>query len=263
MSLKSEKRYISSELTTNTNVTIPNFSPGENGKDAFGNRAFSSQLAYFDRFGQLAKAALIVTELGQSFLTSHKGVLRDIDGGLWRFSELFSKGFVSNSDERPTISLSESRTLTWIGGDGQSKVFLLQQGEERYIVKTNLSMSKIFTRYSQPYINEMLQVQSLSEDLANILGKAGLRFQEYLFATGYMSCTKYVEVNDEPVKMTADIKMAIRVINAYIKLKHSKNDPLWKGVSLDVTSELQFGTNATQIGNEVVWFDPFYFKPSL
>ncbi len=258
-------RYLIHELVSSPNAKILHFRPGFDSRDEFGNRAFSSPLSYTDREGRRVKAAMLVSPQGEKFIRENKGILQDLDKGMREFSEGINKGeFSLLKEEDPKIDLSHSRYLTWIASGGQSRTFILETEVNKYIVKTNVTMSSKYIDFTQPYINEMLQTQKLRKLLKKDLEEAHMDFGRFLFATGYMSCMEYVEGESGEFDMddTKPVTVIYKKVKEMVRQFQVKRDPLWVNVDVDWTGEdhLLPTANMVKTKDKLVWIDPFMHK---
>ena len=258
------QRYISTELQASPDAKILHFKPDSTDRDEFGNRAFSSPLSYVDRENRKTKAAILVSSEGEELIKTNKGILKAIDQGLQAFTKKIESQEVSLWEpEKPSINIGEDRTLTWIDSGGQSDAFVLQIGERKYVIQTNTSHKAKFTNYSQPYINEMLQTQELQAQLKKDLEEAEVELSHFLFATPYVSCTKYMPGSESITRkdLTPVYNVLRKAVN-YVSSKHDADDPLWKNVGIDINPGLDQlpGKNMLQREDKLIWLDPFYHK---
>lgn len=256
----SKERYLVDQLNPADGADIFHFEPTANGRDEFGNRVFSSPLSYLDRENRITKAALLVTPKGEQFIKSNKGILQDIDAGIKKFTDKIKSEKIDLLDEEnPVFTISPTKNLTWIHSGGQSNAFILEVDDKKYIVKTITSMSTQYEDFSQPYINEMLQVQHMGKALKEDFQKANIQMPEFLFATGYLSCTEFVD--GQPTIQPADpqpILDAIKKADEYVeKMKKNKNS-LWHDIHVDWNGVAIPSKNMIRTKDTFVWVDPFY-----
>jgi hypothetical protein len=116
----------------------------------------------------------------------------------------------------------------------QSVVFLLQTDTGKYVLKVMKHVPITGTPISQPYSNEMLQTQAIAYDLRDVLTQQGIEMPTFLFASGQVSCTEFVEgehpTRDEWASRVYHIQPAIL---AYIDEQREQGNPLWNGTRLD------------------------------
>jgi hypothetical protein len=253
-SLENNPRFAQEDLTfVDRSTKVKNFHPIQDGRDQFGNRVFSSRdLGYVDK-GEETKAAVLVSKDGEEFIKKNSGMLSDIDKGL-----KFLMGSLDVGTSH--VDLNDGRSMTYLTSGTQSHVFRLDVGPSKYIIKVKeKDAARSWDRW-QPYINEMLQTQTLKKDLGEELKEMNILLPEYLFATGQVSCIKFedgVEPTGEEV-MTFNKKLH-DLVNEYVEKQRLIN-PLWKDILIDLglNSAQPDGSNfiRTQEGS-FVWVDPF------
>ena len=239
---------LSLELETNTKV-----------RDRFGNRIINSHdKAYFDKVGNETKVALLISPEGEAFIKNNKGILNDIDRGL---EELHGE-----IEEKRKINFGNGRRMELLKIGGQSQVFVLFVGTEKCIVTKKTPYVKD-NDISQPYINEMLQCQTLAEDLKQELDKIGAIMPTFLFASGQMACRKYEDGRElKRGEFDKEIQQLVPVINEYLQNFQKNGSVLWKNIKPDMF--WQFRPNEPFHPNDH-WFkredgkyaciDPFFF----
>lgn len=242
-------------------------------QDRFGNRVFASaDKAYLDRLGNETKAALLVSAEGESLIRSHPGILSGIDAALHRLD--------SNRAERASVITRNNRHIGTISLytdlGSQSDVYLLHLGPETYVIKKHRQDQTTKENGRQPYINEMLQAQSLAADLHDQFVQAGIVMPTFLFASGQLSCTRFEEGSEpRPRHLKAPLSTLLPQVNAYIAQKQREGDPLWSKIKLDSSGrQTRFSSLEDMLRNlrtsnfikrkdgKIVWIDPFYFEPS-
>lgn len=255
-----QERYYSPEIIKNKDATIKHFKPEANGRDRFGNRIFSSSdLAYLDRGGDKVKAGLLVSPEGQSFIESHKGILHDIEYGLSQLESL-NRSIVDRGEE-----LGNGRYLEKIIKSGQSNVYLLTLGGEKYIIKTHRDKRPDKKEFYQPYINEMLQTQSIALDLKKGLEVLGVKMATFLFASGQVSCVLYEEDSKNYPEISEDrLKRLIYVSEHYVTDERKKENPLWENTFIDNQTHIldivsPDGNFRKKPDGTLVWIDPFMY----
>jgi hypothetical protein len=260
------QRYISTELQANPEAKILHFKPDSTGRDEFGNRAFSSPLSYIDRENRETKAAILVSPEGERFIKSHRGILKAIDTGLQEYSRMVEAGEIMHrKEDKPKITLGGNGELTLLQSGNQSRTFLLTDSEgNNYVVQTLLSRKATYTSYSQPYVNEMLQTQELEKALHEDLSAAEIDMPQFLFATGFVSCTKYFE-NGEPATnynlSEKKVKSTLKIFKKardFAEKKGREHNPLWENIDIDAFTNTLPGDNVLKVGSRLAWIDPLY-----
>lgn len=267
------ERFHGNKLTTNPLATYDYFHPTENGKDRFGNRIFKSpELAYLSgREKTPTKAALLISSAGNNFIQNNNGILSDIDKGLIQLGpSVLSLSFGQKNVEINPVELGNGRKMSYLASGAQSHVFLLEANQEKYIVKMrNPKLPELFSIF-QPYINAMLQVQSVQADIGDELSKLGVVLPTYLFASGQVVCIKFEE-GKHPVKKEVDgIKDQLRDITyEYINKEMRAENKLWNNVKVDLKNipHRVFGKTSNLTTNmiknsegKLVWIDMFKYE---
>lgn len=251
------ERWRPKAITNNTEwAEVKHFHPVKNGRDRFGNRLFvSPDLAYFDRTKDKIKAGILISPAGEELIKKHPGILKQIDSAI-----LLSKDMHTGE----VVPIGEDMTLEAIEGGNQSRVYVLtlgENGKEKYVIKIHQPSAFIH----QPYINEMLQSQSVATDLEDELSSLGVEMPTFLFASGQVSCSKYEDedgnynaLNDhEKFKKLADLLVE------YIKEKRDI-DLLWANIKIDLPvynddllRDKIYADFRSKSDGTVVWIDPF------
>jgi hypothetical protein len=237
-------RFGEKQLETNPDAPIRHFRPlplteGQTvQRDRFGNRLFTSpEKSYNDRENEENKAALLVSPKGEAFIKANLGILQDIDRGLQSLNVEEKRGSV-NSD-LSEIDLGNGRKLEALTIPGktegsQSVVFLLQTETGKYAVKVMKHIPIESTPISQPYSNEMLQTQAIALDLRDELAQQDIEMPTFLFASGQVSCTEFVEGEcPQPDEWAPHISRIHPQIASYIAAQREQGNTLWNGTTLD------------------------------
>lgn len=255
------ERYKPKGLISGAPATVRNFTPEKGGRDRFGNRLFlSKELAYRDGTGETTKAGILISGIGQEFIRANTGILKDIAHGL---AKLETNGETRSGE---IVDLGNGRTLESKETGGQSNFYILTVGPEKYAVKTQAARSET-TGAAQPYLNEMLQTQSLGLDLKDELFELRVEFSKFLFASGQVSVTRYEEDEKNYESLNIDRLTDIKTtVLGYILEKRVDQDPLWDNINVDlplgtlkgvVTALHNFRTRAD---GTLVWIDPFLYE---
>ncbi|MBP6884080.1 MAG: hypothetical protein KBC06_02515 [Candidatus Pacebacteria bacterium] len=250
-----KERFYPEEITKDPIAPkVEHFHPVKDGRDRFGNRIFySPELAYDDRDGQRTKAALLVSKEGEEFIKTNKGILKDIAQGL---ATIETSGKVQ--PER-RADLSQGRTLDFITQGGQSRFYMLKVDGKKYAIKTHHTPR--VELLDQPYINEMLQTQSMAVDLKEKLAALKVRFSTFLFASGQVSCTLYEEGHRPDENASATLAALVDIAEEYTFER--SEDPLWHNINIDGL-DLSFSTDTDgrnfkqKPDGSLVWVDPFF-----
>lgn len=245
------------------NASVLHFKPQDDGKDEFGNRVFSSKLSYYDADLRPVKAHMLVSPEGQEFISANPGILKTIDGALLQISHKLGPLDDEQRKNSGISIISGGILISHIGGGNQSEAMLMEMKGKKYVIKTNKSLSRRFDRYSQPYTNEMLQIQGVQKNLDREFKSAGVFIPKILFATGHMSCSEYVEGKILETTEDPKIRKLVEKVFEYAYDHNKAGDPLWKDVHLDWNND--FGGKPVRIelvdtGKNLAWIDPFYHK---
>lgn len=233
-------------------------------RDRFGNFVFASpEKAYRDREDKEVKSALLITQEGEVFCRKYPGILQDISRGLQQLTPKHDGDLVRRMKPRnPTVELGNGRRIRYLSSGAQSMVYVLEVPDGRYILKTHLPYSQVH----QPYVNEMLQVQSLEHDCAADLQRLGIALPRFLFASGQMICTEYVPreasfSNDfEPTYYAA----ATTAEHYVDQQKRGDRAALWKNIWIDKIQKRQMprANFREREDGTVVWIDPIAYSPN-
>ncbi len=256
-------RYLVEDFYQDTNAKVLHFNPQKDGRDEFGNRVFTSKLSYYDADMRPVKAHMLVSVDGQKLISDNPGILKTIDSSLLQISLRLGP---LGDDQRKVSDVSVvsgGLTISQLGSGNQSEAMLMELKGKKYVIKTNKSLSRRFDRYSQPYTNEMLQIQAVQKAFASEFKTAGVFIPKILFATGHMSCSEYVQ--GKSLKTTDDRKIRELVVKVfeYVYDHNKAGDALWKDVHLDWNND--FGNGPTRVdlidsGSGIAWVDLFYHK---
>lgn len=328
-------------LETNPDTPVRHFTPGEDGKDRFGNRFFKSpELAFTDREGEKSKAGLLISKSGVEFIKSHPGILRRLEGGLvelekmadesegeknkrlergreaakvywnsignmheekntWQSSapaailkilgglysrikdiaegiaEIGAEIQSSANDKMRILDIGDGVTLSFLFEGAQSRVYVLNINGDRYVVKVKkgkTSDNSVKHNYTQPYINEMLQLQEMGAELRELMDKNNVVLPEFLFVSSEVSCVKF-----EEGKMIVQYGVYAGIINRldsngfsekvieYVKEKNRK-ESLWSNIQIDTRKrgKLKYDNFILRDDHKLAWIDPLlYFNEEL
>jgi len=261
-----QERFFPREIIRDQDAEVKHFTR-EGQRDRFGNRLFTSRdLAYPDGSGERVKAGLLISSEGENFIKRQRGILKDIS---WGLSQIETPG--KGTPER-FIDLGGGRTLEAITTGGQSNFYILSVNGEKYAIKTHAPPRKGHEEIHQPYVNEMLQSQTVALDLARDLAALKIRMPDFLFASGQVSCSRYeADTGRQEVHM-ADLLDKLNNLEAlmlpYIVKREDSGDPLWRNADVDIPTRLE-DRMATVVQNfrirsngTLVWIDPFvYYRP--
>ncbi len=278
------ERYTRELFPNDSRAGIAHFKPEENGRDRFGNRLIPSGLfskdgkglAYLDGAGINIKAGILISPDGEDFIKENPGILKWIDQGL----AIFEKGNKLNTTQTKIILEDDDKNpvgaLEYIKSGGQSNFYILVVGGKKYAIKTHRDrkFGEAKESISQPYINEMLQTQSVAHDLERRLADLNVKMANFIFASGQVSCTSYEENASNYLKLTFEIIRQLQFyLNIYLSMKRdSSNNPLWENVRVDLevyndyhemTVNLCRKNFISRADGELVWIDPFIHFRSM
>lgn len=262
MTETSQQRFGSKELFVTPEAELKHFHPVDGVRDRFGNRIFTSRdLAYHDREGDTVKAALLVSKEGERFINDHPGILNKIDKSLRKWKKNIDMGGIGNQ-----LQIDSNTKLTILGQGAQSRAHLIEIGEEFIVVKTRstLADSKTQSNVTQPYINEMLQSQSMALDLKTDLAEIGITFPRFLFSSGQVSCIRFEQGRQPNEQRINKIKNILSMLfSNYINQRRS--NPLWKNVYIDIVNWMSNKPRVDDIiekeDGSLVFIDPFIYQP--
>lgn len=245
----SNHRYFPNTLRSGQ-AEVKHFTPVNRLEDRFGNRVFRSrELIYSDRSHSSVRAALLVSPKGREFIRSNPRILSNIDSGL-----------AILEDEKIAELASGRRLERWKSGS-QSRVNLLTVDGQKKVMKTQSS-----SLYSQPFINEMLQVQSLQADLGDQLGQFNVEMPTFLFASGQVSCIKFID-GEEAVEndLRPFVGKLYRIVENYVRDQNKGGNKLSTGVFVDLmkfypTTQIRANNFVKTPDRKLVWIDPFFFR---
>lgn len=253
------------ELTRYTEgARVKHFTPEKGEWDRFGNYLYvSKDLAYLDGTGDKVKAGILISPEGGKFIKQHPGVLKEIDSALSNLEDADGNNILGQS-----INLGNDGTLETKVGGGQSNFYILTVDREKYAIKTHVpdDLGHVDGLYMnmnvyQPYINEMLQTQSLAMDLKSELSSLGVKMSTFLFASGQVSCSRY-EVDERNYNALNEKKLEnlMEVAEKYLLKEKSKKNQLWDHVQIDLNSYMirkALKNFRTKKDGTMVWIDPF------
>ncbi len=254
------------DLSASASASVRHFKQeGNTNKDRFGNQLLTSRdFAYLDNVEKVVKAGILISPEGQKFIADNPGILKAIDRGLF-LSEIEGNGAAFDKRE---IDLGNGRVLQWQTKGAQSNFYVLKIDKEKYAIKTHvLSRGRQLNMY-QPYINEMLQTQSLALDLKNELARLRVEMQTFLFASGQVSCTRF-EKDEGSIESLLDqgkINDLKKATLEYVLEKRYNKDPLWENINIDLSaSKMVLGLTLLRnfrkkLDGTVVWIDPFFYE---
>src|SRR3989344_4704347 len=149
--------------------------------DRFGN--------IFDNSGDLYQAGLLISPSGQQLLQSHQGLFLGLSTALNQ---------VDGTNQQDEIEISSDAHVSYLSAGDQSQVYTVTIGSERLIVKIPSPNNPNYRSAKQPYVNEMRQVQELTEQLIPHCS-GNLRFPTYHFASENVLCTSFEEGSESTV----------------------------------------------------------------
>ncbi len=224
-------------------------------RDSFENRVIRSQsLAYNDQEGTSLKAAILITPEGEAFIKSHPGILGQLDHALREIGpRIENKKYRVG---RTPVELRPGYILRYLDGGGQSEAFKLETPTGAYIIKVHVS----YSRLHQPYINEMLQMQTLARDKKDEFSELGITFPRILFASGQVLCEEFVPEEIDQTDNFAATNYATAVVTEdYIAQQRSHGNTLWNNIYVDkvhAKTVLPLGNYRRRIDGSLVWIDP-------
>ncbi len=160
----------------------------ETHRDRFGNRVFSSRKnAYFDREGNENRSILLVSPDGQDLLRSTPGILKTLEQFLAHSGPRLEQHRVIIDKEAHTILEGRGR-IEYLAGGNQSLVYRVDIDDRSFVLKIHLPHSNVH----QPYVNEMLELQSFGTDCAHDLSSLGVALPRVFFATNDVILEEFV-----------------------------------------------------------------------
>lgn len=267
------RQIINAELRINPNAQLRHFVPLHSeeagritSRDRFHNLVYTSpDKSYLDRENDETKAAILISQEGEHFMRKHPRILSDIERGVAGLTDTFQLG----AFRQPVtgVDLGKKRKMKRLFIGGQSMVYLMEVDPEKYVVKqkTPAHEDKGHNDATQPYINEMLQIQAISVDLHEKLEAAGIEMPTYMFASGQLSCRKFVEgVHPTTEFLNEKLNILLPALNEYLDKQH---DPLWRNVYTDLyffagrddPIPLKIDNFILRPDGKLVWIDPFAY----
>jgi hypothetical protein len=209
---------------------------GEN-RDRFGNRRIASDVfSYVNREGQSIRATLLISPDGERFIKDNPRILTDIDRGLVQLQP----GMEDKLTVDEFFELGRGRRISKYDSGLQSQVYLLEIAgrDKKFIIKTQLKQDLI--DLTQPYVNEMLQVQALDADLSQQLEQLRIELPTFLFASGQVAGIKFEEGRHPVVNpdIFDRIKRMRSLLEGYIKSQKRAGNELWNRVEQDVWNHM-------------------------
>lgn len=257
------KRYADPRLVRDELAEIKHIVGQEGNRDIFGNRIFTSDdKAYQDREGDNVRAGLLISLEGESFVRTNPGILTNIDNGLIELEYTLEKDTFKRKTQ---VDFGEGRKMTYLTAHGQSSVYLLEVGKEKYIVKTkNYAAGETFATATQPYINEMLQTQTFARDLKDRLTEINIHLPTYMLASGQISCMKFEEGNKPKMQEYREsFERLYQLSSEYIQRQQNDDVGLWKNVAVDLDLKTDVTRNFIKKSDDsLVWIDPFLYQPA-
>ncbi|MFA6016709.1 MAG: hypothetical protein WC744_01320 [Patescibacteria group bacterium] len=255
------KTFAKNQFTFNPDATpFKHFIPENLGHDKFGNRMFASpNFSYLDRENQPTKAGILISRLGDEFIKANPKILIDLD----RAFEKLENTELPSEARKKGVGVGSKGTLKLLTVGGQSNVYLLEIGSQKYISKTKRPSSKkeeFLSNVNQPYINEMLQTQNLEFDLREELKQFNINLPDYLFASGQVSLVKFEEGKECYLPSIYDVIRGLeQVVRNYILKQRKSNNKLWNGIVVDS----RFDNFLEKGDGKIIWIDPFRYYPSI
>ncbi len=255
------RRFTNNEIQYMPHPQVRHFLRLDGYKDRFENRIFPAEKhgiltpGYYDREGRQTQAAILISPDGDRFIKRNPGILHSIEKGL--------KEIVKGADD---VELDRGRKMSRLTGvfSVQSLLSTLSINNDKYFIKIHAPSLPPRDNLSQPFINEMLEVQAIQTDLREALTKISITFPTYYFASGQVLCRGYE--NGLAPSPTEDILKRIfnlsRVVNYYIGDEDTDKKSLWHNIELDLLDG--FLMNAIRCENFIErsdgllsWIDPF------
>ena len=171
------------------------------------------------------KEAFLVSRDGEGLVRDHPEIFDTIDHGMRLLAEQGEEVDLGNG-----IKMSK---LTRNGG--QSLVYFLDVGTEKYVIRTHAPKSPHDSDHSQPFSNEMQQYHAVAVDLRQDLADTGLETPVFIFASERLSLTRH-EAGDYPTReyKLQKVRRFYPALWSYIKNQMSD---LWDGVQIDTMEQ--------------------------
>ena len=249
----------SGELKKRQGKPNENFVREKGAKDRFGNQYLTSKEFSYGSNGQETSAGILISPEGQKFIAEHPKILHDIDKNL----ACLESGSEMDATHGIFFDHNQSCFLQKKAKGSQSNFYVLALGQEKYAIKTHVTHNLIRKKIDQPYVNEMLQTQSISQDLKSELEDLNIRMSSFIFASGQVSCTKYEEKSGDYSKITSfRLTKFFNLLSSYIKKKQKERDPLWQNIIVDSNGNLEtiLRNFIVERDEEMVCVDPFIYE---
>lgn len=231
----------------------------------FHNKRFTfPEQKILDREGNQKSPSLLISQEGRTVIAENKNFLQGLKEALKIVESREQKVFLST--EGTLFSNPEKKqSLSFVAEGSQSQVFHYGVSDQEFIIKIMKESDSTLDDLSQPYQNEMLQIQALHENLGNQLNKLGILLPKTFFASDTVSCSEYIDgrtpTNEElPHSLIYEL---FQVINQFIDAqKKLDSSGIWDGIQVDIYSKL----NGTRLDNfritqegKIYLIDPFLF----
>lgn len=230
-----EKARYAGHLLREGDSPVAHFSAVDGVHDRFGNRIFTSpDLVYSVKNIFETRAALLVAPEGQQFIRENHGILREIESGLMELGPIRGK-------DGAEVTLGPNRSLqSWKSGL-QSNVDVLTVDGQSFVLKTHRGGKP--NTISQPFMNEMLQIQAVQTDLGSDLRQLNVSLPRFLFASGQLSLQVFEEGSEPQMEEVEDIAYELAgLMENYVKTQREEDNPLWSKVNSDIVKFYPFET---------------------
>lgn len=232
-------------------------------RDQFGNRIFhSTKYWYFDNEYNERIAELLISTEGKKMIQAHRGILHDIERGMLIMMTERQTGSLQN---KKRAELGDNRRMSLVSQGGQSLVYLLEIGDKKYIIKRKAALASGLANVSQPYINEMLQCQTLAHELKTELERSKISLVPFMFASGKTSCVEFIEgahPSEEELMSALTKNNLLHKLVTFLEVKRT-TDPVWKNIQFDLLNNLEQKLKTDnfikRVDGSLVWIDPFYY----
>lgn len=167
--------------------------------------------------------------------------------------------------ENTYIAVTDNARLFYLGEGAQSRVYVLEIDKAKYIVKERNNKNDKYSNVedlTQPYMNEMLQIQEMKAELGPLLAKYNVTLPEHLFASGSVSCVRFEEGDEarEDILLRLYNEKLFFKVQDFVREK-AKMSPLWENVRVDFISDDHLRTQnfIKRPDGTLAWIDPLYF----
>lgn len=212
-------------------------------------------------------ATLLLSPEGEQLVKSNRGLLRALDAFLLHHTDApFERGYGKfSTDKEKEVTEGEIKLkILFKGGGSQSRVWQvsLPTGED-IILKRPKDLDGLSEKddLGQPYFLEMLQIQELSAEFAEMSAKLHVYFNIPFFASGQVVAAEFIQ-GSRPIQSPSNREKILqfhKALKEYINAQTEKGRGLWRHVASDfVRGEEVKWDNFIEKDGQLICIDPLY-----